>query len=158
MTRTAIRINTGRWAVDSDERNHNLLEKLDGTIRVAYWCYAGRGYQCRALPYHLHLMVHGQLPVVWDGAALVAPYIAAVTPSCDLPGLQSGRQGVERTMDRGTGDPAFCVPSNPCGIGKLRFRVYGFVSGGVSTRGVPRLLPFSGARGRALLLDCIRAC
>src|SRR5260370_24665977 len=103
-------------------------------------------------------MVHGQLPVVWDGAALVAPYIAAVTPSCDLPGLQSRRQGVERTMDRGTGDPAFCVPSNPRGIGKLRFRVDGFVSGGVPTRGVPRLLPVPGARRLPLVLDALRAC
>src|SRR5260370_12419418 len=102
-------------------------------------------------------MVHGQLPVVWDGAALVAPYIAAVTPSCDLPGLQSRRQGVERTMDRGTGDPAFCVPSNPRGIGKLRFRVDGFVSGGVPTRGVPRLLPVPGARRLPLVPDGIPA-
>src|SRR5260370_23245548 len=103
-------------------------------------------------------MVHGKLSVVWDGAALVATYIAAVTPSCDLPGLQSGRQGVERPMDRGTGGPACCVPSNPCGIGKLRFRVDGFVSGGVPTLGVPRLLPVPGARRLPLVLDGIRAC
>src|SRR5260370_26294006 len=103
-------------------------------------------------------MVNGQLPVGWGGAGLVAPSSGAVTPSCDLPGLQSGRQGVERTMDRGTGGPACCVPSNPCGIGKLRFRVDGFVSGGVPTLGVPRLLPVPGARRLPLVLDGIRAC
>lgn len=84
LPRPAIRLHPGRCAANSDERNHNFVEELGDAVCVGHYFHAGLGCCGGALPPHLHVVVYVELQVVWNGAAMVASYIAAAAPSRGL--------------------------------------------------------------------------